>query len=169
MGQKHGRGLLVATLLIFTIGGITSAAGAWRDISQIDRVTDKKISAFAVQSKQTVSYINQNITAAFVLTCYDDNYDGKSTLSGYIWFSMPVAYMSEGQIRFDQGEVKEFRSSGGTHDGSTINIAPYYKDFSDVLKRSSRFRIEAKIVTGREFFEFDTSRAADVLAKLPCR
>lgn len=144
----------------------------WRDVSSVDRVKDTKIWAFSVRAPQKAHFAGQTIAADLVLGCVEETYDGRPLQFGsYIQFTSQVAYLAKGQYRFDQGTVREFRSAGGDNSGYGINISRGYSpgEFANLISSSSRFRIEAELATGQEYFEFDIRKAGDVIAKLPCR
>lgn len=146
--------------------------GGWRDISTIDRVKDTKVWAFAVRAPQTIRFAGQTIAADLVLGCVEETYDGRPLqLGSYVHFTQQVALFAKGQYRFDQGKVQEFRSAGGDTSGYGIIIGRSYSpaEFADLISSSARFRIEAELITGQEFFEFDVRKASEVIAKLPCR
>lgn len=152
--------LLIAMLMV----------GGWSDVSTVDRMTDKKISAYAVSARQPILFAGQKIAAYLVLGCIAEVLDGTSKLGSYVRFSQQIAEFSSGRFRFDDGEIQEFRNAGGGQGGDTIEVAGfYYSDFPRVISSSSRFRMDAQLVTGHEFLEFNTKGAREIIAKLPCK
>lgn len=142
----------------------------WRDVSSIDRVRDTKFWAFAVRAPQTVQFAGERVTADLLLGCIRETYDGSPLkLGAYVWFSQPVAVLAKGEFRFDQGGVEEFRNEGGDR-GRQINFASRYAPakLAGLFSSTSRFRIQAELISGQAFFEFDIRKARDVIAKLPC-
>lgn len=168
------RGLGVRTLKritqLSTAIVVTLMIGGWTDVSTIDQMTDKKILAYAVSAKKAIHFAGQTITPYLVIGCIFEDPGHKDVFGSYIKFTQPIAQFAEGQFRFDQGQIKEFRSAGGAQGGDMINVSLYYDpDFAAVISASVRFRVEVQLVTGREFFEFDVRKASAVISKLPCR
>lgn len=167
------RGILKSRRLhaLIACGGIF-LLGGWRDISNIDRVKDTKIWAFAVRAPQTTQFVGRRVTADLILGCVERNYStGGLDLGSYVRFSQQIAYGSKGEFRFDKGKVEEFRSAGSDNTGYGINISRRYSplEFAQLISSSSHLRLQTQLATGYEFFDFDIRKAGDVIAKLPCR
>jgi len=152
--------------------GALIVLGGWRDVSTVDRVKDTKVWAFAVRAPQIIQFAGQTITADFVMGCIKETYDGRPLqLGSYVQFTRRVAAFAKGEYRFDQREVQEFRSAGGDDTGYRISIGRQYTsaEYAALLSSVSRLRLQAELITGFSFFEFNLKKAGDIIAKLPCR
>lgn len=155
------------SILAVTLLCATSAMAGWAERVRTDRLTDRKFVRMENAALAPIDHYGRAIVPRIILQCITPS-EGPKYLGAFISFGDQVA-IADAKIRyrFDSGVV-ETRLAGISDQGDYFEIVAADQEFLDELARSSRLRVELRLLAGTAFMEFNTKGSDIAIGKAGC-
>ena len=160
--------LAFSTLLLFLLLFLPiSGALAWRDASEKDELTGKKIPLQAERAKTPIRQFGRDVPVDLYLKCISASRDGSDAFPvAFLWFSESIGIGEIfGRVLIDDRQPPISHTYPINDRGRSIILA----SLTDSLRRSSKLKAQFDFPwAGRPVLEFNTTGAAKAFAALPC-